>query len=315
LWLSSISKRTPKAYFLYFLFSLCLLLIPIAGQFLKPSAGTSFDLFSQPFLLPALLLIALSVLGNRIYVLADVYQRNTLWPGHTFILMAMTVGLGVSGRDIIIHGLAGILIMNEILNIQYNRDARMSVFNIAFCIGIASFFESSIILLAPILLFGLRQLKPLSWKEYAIYLLGLGTPYYFLGAYAFLSGDYVHWGGIFPLHTWFNFSGIHWRLELLNWIPVLLGVTAALGFVAAAYNSLPVRSRRISMALVYLLAGAGLAAVAGGGKPYIIYYIAPSFAFMATLLMLIYSKKPFLELIHIIFVGIILASVLASRFL
>ena len=313
MWLSSISNRTPKAYFLYFLFGICLLLIPLLGQFNDPSNWSPFRLESLSFLVPALLILLLSFLCNRIYVLADIYPRNTLWPGHTFLIMSIAVGLNAAWMGIVIHGLAGILIMNELLHVHYNRDARLPAFNVAFCIGIASFFESSTILIAPFLLLGLRNLKPLNFKEYIIFLLGVGAPYYFLWAYAYLTNDYSHWHGIFPIASWFNWATPTGWLSLLVWLVPLIGSMAALVFVFASFNSLSVRNKRLSVAALYLLIGTVMAAFAAGGQSVIIFYITPPFGFLATLLMLRYSNKRLLEIIHIIFVGIIIGALLVSK--
>lgn len=313
MWLSSISKRTPKAYFFYAFFGTVLLLVPVATTFFAERDLSSLRLTDASFLLPALIVLLLSVVCNRIYVLSDVFERNTLWPGHAFLLLSITVGMNADWMGIIIHGLASILIVNELLNVQYNRDARMHAFNIAFSIGIASFFESSLIMMTPFLLLGLRTLKPLNLKEYVIYLLGLACPYYFLWAYSFLSGDYTHWSGIFPVQSWFHFpAGLEW-FTWTRWALAIFIVMVAIGLLSVHYNSLGVRHRRLSTAIVYLQIGAAATLIAGGDQPVIIFYMATAFAFPATLLMLRYSNKPYLELMHIIFVGIILAALLAGN--
>ena len=312
MWLSSISNRTPKAYFLYIIFGAILLLASLSGSFLDME-WQPFSLSKLAILFPALLLLLLSVLVNRIYVLSDMFSRNTLWPGHAFLLLSVTVGLEASWLDIIIHGLGSILIVNELLNVHYNRDARLASFNIAFCIGIASFFESSVIFTAPFLLLGLRQLKPLNLREYIVYLVGLSCPYYFLWAYAFLTGDFTQWAGVFPVETWFSApSGMEW-FHWARWGLALLTVLVVLGSVFARFDALGVQQRRLMVAVAYLILGSGATLLAGGGNPVVILYMAAGFAYPATLLMLRLSNKPYLELMHIIFVGIILAARLAGN--
>jgi hypothetical protein len=99
----------------------------------------------------------------------------------------------------------------------------------------------------------------------------------------------------------------------VRWGLAALAVLVTLGFIYMRYDSLTVRERRLSAAITYLLIGCTAALLAGGGQPVIICYMATAFAYSATLLMLRISNKPFLELMHIIFVGIILAALLAGN--
>lgn len=290
----------------------CLVIISLSATFLDPDWKVLAP-GSLAFLLPAALVLFFSVLVNRIYVISDVFSRNTLWPGHAFILLTITIGTESSLRDIIIHGLASILIVNEMLNVNYNRDARLSAFNIAFCAGIASFFQPSLILMVPFLLLGLRNLKPLNFKEYVIFFLGVATPYYFLWAYAYLSGDTSPLSDVFNMDEWFSLAfDIHWSLKV-RWLLAFLIVIIAHILLYTKYNSLGVRSRRIATAIFYLHLGILAALLCGEYQPALILYAATAFAFPATLLMLSYFNKPYLELIHIIFVGIILAALLLGN--
>jgi Family of unknown function (DUF6427) len=71
----------------------------------------------------------------------------------------------------------------------YNdSNAKTTLFNIGIAIGIATFFYFPAIAFAALIIFGLAIIRPFKFAEWIITLLGITTPYYFLIAWAFLTG-------------------------------------------------------------------------------------------------------------------------------
>lgn len=310
MWLTSISRRTPKAYFIYVVFGLLLVLIPFFFEFPSGEEIADFRWGMLAFLLPAGIIFTLSLLANRIFVISDVFNRNTLWPGHNYLLLIILAGLHAGFAGVIAHGLAGLLILNELISVQYNKDARIHCFNIGFCIGVASCFESGVLVSTPFLIMAIRNLKPMNLKDYVLFLLGIGLPFYFLFGYSVLSEQYTFWDTLLPVNSWFAMPEKLTAKHLSTLLLCAVAILPALATTFLQYNSLTVRNRRIATALFYMTAGGIAMALAGGQRTMAIYYIAPAFAWFASFLMLRYSNRSLLETIHFIFVGAVLTSLL-----
>jgi Family of unknown function (DUF6427) len=75
--------------------------------------------------------------------------------------------------------------MSSLLN---DPNPKTSLFNIGIAIGIATFFYFPSLAFAALIIFGLALIRPFKLSEWLIALLGIITPYYFLLAWAFLTG-------------------------------------------------------------------------------------------------------------------------------
>ncbi len=257
----------------------------------------------------------LAILCNRIFVLSDIFKRNTLWPGYSYILLILIVGPWDKQIQLIFHGIIGLLILNEIFKLQYNQDGRSNCFNVGLFIGIASILDNTFIILVPFLLLALRNLRPLVFKEYIIYFIGITTPFYFLFAYSFLSEDYSIWNNLLDFNYWFILPESIDIVIWFKWAFALFFYVLILFACFIVFKALPVQKRRIITALFYLTAAINIVAIANGFEGSIIFYLAPIFAFFSTMLMLRYSNLPRIELIHIIFVAAIIGIHLTSKFL
>jgi hypothetical protein len=288
LWLKAIGKRTPKGYFLFLALGSILSLLPLivrmpGNQPLLPFNPELLTTYLEP-----LLLLALALACNRIFVVSDVFSRNTLWPGHSYLLLLILFSLDIPLWKAASHGLVGLLIIFNILRIQYNQDARFQVFNIGFLIGVAAFLGSIMLLMAPFLLFGMRTLKPLNLKEYVLFILGLATPFYFLWGYCFLTADFILWNELFKEQEWFVFNTFNLS-NSLRWSLLLILVLFSSSLLFFRFNSMQVRFRRLVSAISYMLVGCIIVALSGGLETATVYYIAPCLAVYGTMLMLRYT--------------------------
>jgi len=314
LWLSAINKRTPQGYFIYFLLGLILVFLPTFRLWPEDWIVAPFTAQNLPFTVLPLALLLLSALCNRIFVAADVFSHNTLWPGQIFILMLLMGFMDNSLILVLAHGLLGVLLVYEMLTLQFNQDARNHCFQIGLYLGIASLFSTPMILMAPFLLLSLRQLKPLNLREYIMFLLAIGLLFYFVWAYAFLTDDYSVWSQLFSIEKWFVLpSDMNWQ-DWMKWGVIFVAGISLSFSILSRFNSLTVRMRRLASATIYLLLGSVVVAYASGFSTEILFYVAPALALFATMFMLRYSNKSTLEVIHLIFVGIIVAVIFISGF-
>jgi hypothetical protein len=270
------------------------------------SATNSFLLTYAIFIIPAVVFL-LSFLLNRVFVVADTFSQYTLWPGYLYVLFVIAVFHQFSLNELLFHGIIGILLTSELLSVQYNKDARFECYNIGLFLGIGILLETPMIMLIPLMLYAISNLKPLSIKEIILYLLGLATPLYFLLGYCFLRSDFTVWNDIvLTFKNWFDFSAPFQTGFVLLWVFIFVSLLTTLFFSFLNYNSLPVYIRRLSSALFIVIVGIMLIGTANLFQGFIIFYLAPAFSFFATMLMLRYMKTQIVPIIHFIFVLILI---------
>ncbi len=323
MWLKTLSKRTPSAYFVYTIVVVILLLIPQVKTIFQ--FFTNRDIYLQQippfyiefeFVLIPIAAFLLSLLVNRVFITTDTFNRNTLWPGYLYALLLLAIMHQYTLIDMITHGVIGIFITSELLRVQYNKQAKFESYNIGFLLGVAMLLESSILMFVPIVLYALLNLKPLSFRETILYFLGISTPIYFLLSYCFLIDDFSIWATIIiTIYEWFGFNNSIATGSILLWSIVIAAFVILSFLVFLNYNSLQVYLRRLSSALMILIVGALIIGVANLFRGYLIFYIAPTFAFMSTMLMLRYPNKRIVPIIHFIFVVTIISLQLVNNYL
>jgi hypothetical protein len=324
LWLKALSRRTPSAYFIFGVVVLLLINIPLLKDYLQffssyadgsNLSSTNFFTTYKVFLIPGIIFL-LSLLLNRVYVVADTFSQYTLWPGYLYVLFIIAILHQFSVTELAVHGLLGILITSELLSVHYNRDARFQCFNLGMFLGIAFLLETSILLLFPLMLYTLYNLKPLSIKEILLYLIGATTPIYFLLGYCFFISDFSIWTNLLTtFKDWFSFNIPFQSGPFMLWIFVFSALAISLFFSFFIYNSLPVYFRRLSSALFIVILGTIIIGIANLFQGFIIFYLAPAFAFFATMLMLRYLKMRIVPIIHFIFVIVLIGLQLINIYL
>jgi hypothetical protein len=83
-----------------------------------------------------------------------------------------------------------IWLYSEVSGLYRAKSPKAAVFNVGLAVGLGAILYHPFILLAAFAAYGLASMRPFSFKEWLILLLGFLTPYYFLFAYDFLNG---HW--------------------------------------------------------------------------------------------------------------------------
>lgn len=83
-----------------------------------------------------------------------------------------------------------IWLYNEVSSLYHAKLPKATVYNVGFVVGLGAILYHPFILLTAFAAYGLASMRPFSFKEWLILLLGFLTPYYFLFAYDFLND---HW--------------------------------------------------------------------------------------------------------------------------
>ncbi len=142
-----------------------------------------------------------------------------------------------------------IWILSRLCNLYNNQQAKTSLFNIGMMTGLATFFYFPSIAFALLIIVGLIITRPFKLPEWIIAFLGILCPYYFLGAWVFLTD---RWQGYkFPgvAITVPSFHESTWAYTAI--IFILLAMIVGSIFVQNNMRRLLVQSRK-SWSLIYL---------------------------------------------------------------
>ncbi len=142
-----------------------------------------------------------------------------------------------------------IWILSRLCNLYNNPHAKTSLFNIGMIIGIATFFYFPSIAFSILIMVGLGITRSFKLPEWIIAFIGILTPYYFLGAWVFLT---ERWKG-------YQFPGVAVTVPKFHettWSYIAIGfvlVTIIIGsiFIQNSMRRLLVQSRK-SWSLIYL---------------------------------------------------------------
>lgn len=152
--------------------------------------------------------------------------NNKLFP-HTNFTVAMAyilfTGLLPAWCNITGALLANILIiwLIHLLCKLYNTTkVGAMLFNIGFLTGISTLLYPPSYPLLLIMLLGILILRPFKINQLFTYLIGAILPFYFLGSYLYLTGDFKR--------IWQFIPGLHWSLPILEPKETLLGIAILL---------------------------------------------------------------------------------------
>lgn len=210
--LSTFKRNTPFNIFWLLFFAIVLKLhtflypqVPVAGdsdgflylqflRFLEPVGSHWRALYS---IIEFVLLFTQAITINKLVNDQKLFNKANYLPGMCFLLVtSLFPGWSRLSSVSIINTLL-VWVWARLSDLYNNENAKTSIFNIGFVIGVASFFYFPSIVFGFLMLIGLLIMRPLRLSEVIISIMGLITPYYFLGAYLFLKGNFSI-TGMFP---------------------------------------------------------------------------------------------------------------------
>lgn len=207
-------QKTPVNILILFIFGV-LLKLPMFGNELVPvihendsflygqivnflkSASGSPVFFS---IITYVLLFTQSLQLNKLINDQRMMQRITFLPGAAYLLCTSLLPDWNSFSAPLLVNSIVLLIFNGVFRIHDKYSVKGFVFNIGLGIGICSFIYFPSIILFLWLIFALLVMRPVSFNEWLICLLGVTTPYYFYAAYLFYINQWSWEKLIDPLH-------------------------------------------------------------------------------------------------------------------
>jgi Family of unknown function (DUF6427) len=138
-------------------------------------------------LLTYLLLFTQALAFNRLVSGQRLLQRPNYLTGMAYLLItSVFADWGKLSSPLIINTIL-IWVWARMSSLHTETNAKTTLFNIGFAIGLCTFFYFPSIAFAVLIVAGLAITRPFKLAEWIIALLGILTPYYFLLAYVFLT--------------------------------------------------------------------------------------------------------------------------------
>ncbi len=142
-----------------------------------------------------------------------------------------------------------IWVLSRLCNLYNNPNAKTILFNVGMITGVASLFYFPSVAFSLLIIVGITITRPFKLPEWIIALVGIITPYYFLGAWFFLTDRWAS----------YRFPGVSVTLPKFNesvWayiaiIFVLITIIVGMIFIQNNMRRLLVQSRK-SWSLIYL---------------------------------------------------------------
>ncbi len=199
-------------------------------QWLKPVDGGFPVIYS---VIAYLLLYLQAITFNKLVNEQRLMQKPNYLAGMCYLLItSLFKEWNVLSSPLIINSLL-IWVWARMSNLHNNtQNVKTSLFNIGIAIGICTFFYFPSIAFAVLIVVGLVITRAFRISEWLIALFGIITPYYFLGAFVFLTDKWkgYHFPGISVTAPKFNQSS--WSFAAI----VLVMAITALGFFFVQKN-------------------------------------------------------------------------------
>jgi hypothetical protein len=173
------------------------------------------------FLLYMLLLFAQALRFN--YVMNDLrmFQHSSFLTAMSYIMFASLLPQWHIVSPALVANIFIIWIYSLILKLYNNKNPRSLLYNIGLITGLALVCYHPLILMGVIVLFAVIVIRPFNLTEIFVLLMGFLTPFYFLGAYLYMTDQ---WDDLIRyLPSWkFRWPGIQKDYRLLLTFGVLI---------------------------------------------------------------------------------------------
>lgn len=215
-----------------------------------------------------LLLYSQASLFNRICNTQKLLPRPNYLPAMSYILITSLMNVwNQFSAPLLVNSLL-IWLFYRMMLLYNSGKAVTAIFNIAFGMGLVSLFYKPAVLFILLLWLALFIMRPFVIREWLVALLGVTTPYYFLGIILFLTNQWS-WQKIFPaIH--FSFPAMPSSILItISIILLLLAFIIGGLYVQNNLNKMLIQVRKNwSLLLLFLIVGA-LITLVNGGSDYV----------------------------------------------
>ncbi len=218
-------------------------------QWLHP-AGADFPVIYS--IISFILLYIQAVSFNKLVNSQRLMQKTNYLTGMCYLLITSMFSDWYSLSAPLIINTLLIAVMARLSNLHNEQQPKSSLFNSGMIIGIATFFYFPSIAFLLLVIVGLLIIRPVKLQEWVMVLIGILTPYYFLGAWVFLTDrwqDYRFPGFAVSLPKFYQTG---WALAAITILLLLLVVGSF--FIQSNLRRQVVQARKTwGLVFLYLL--------------------------------------------------------------
>ncbi|MBC7536875.1 MAG: hypothetical protein H7258_14380 [Ferruginibacter sp.] len=210
-------------------------------------AGSSFPVIYS--LIAFFFLYVQAISFNKLLNDQRLLPRPNYLAGMSYLLVtSLFTEWYVLSAPLIINTLL-IWVLSRLCNLYNNPNAKTTLFNIGLVTGMATLLYFPSIAFSLLIIVGIVITRPFKLPEWLIAFVGMLTPYYFLGAWFFLTNSWqkYHFPGVSVTLPKFNETG--WAYTAI--IFVLIIIVIGMVFIQNNIRRLLVQSRK-SWSLIYL---------------------------------------------------------------
>jgi hypothetical protein len=170
---------------------------------------------------------AIALLLNYFFQQQKMVSRSTDLPGMSYLLLSSFFPEWSYGSPAQLTSLLLIYLLFSLFRLYNQTEARRSLFNMGFIVGLSTFIFSPTLFLGIWLLVAILIMRPFRIKELLLTLLGIFTPFYFYGIWLFVLDrwDTTKWLPHIGLHIP-SIQSTVWLagVAFLLIVPLLIGV-------------------------------------------------------------------------------------------
>ena len=314
---------TPRALFFLGLYAFIVKVvfvcfwIFIPGQFLDPTDSNFFAVF-QPSRISQFPL-ALIIIFIQAALLYQIFKSIPFFEERTYVVPAIFIALTSISLNTSLLSLPlllnfiNIAIIGQLVRLSFDDNAIKESFKIGFLLGLWIVFEPSTIFVFPFVVIAFYLLKPFRINELALIVIGAFGPTYFIFAL-----NYVFEIALPPPFAVNLIGFFHPVVDLLVLTPIVIIILFGLFSVfhyRVNFAALSTLQKRLSSALTIVFLGMFvLIAFIGKANWSILCYLIPILAIFIAMYLLRITNKMRAEIIHAIFVLVILFSQIINLF-
>lgn len=139
------------------------------------------------FLLGFALVASQAIHFNSVINKHEVLYKNSFLPGLFYVLLSCSVPQFISFHPLLIVNSLLIFVMDKIFMLYKNESPLALDFDICLLLSIISLFYLPAAVFIMIYIIGLLILRPFSWRDWIVGIMGLITPVFFVFLYYFLN--------------------------------------------------------------------------------------------------------------------------------
>ncbi len=314
--LSIFEKRTPRTivfFAFYTLFIKLILLFSYEGvennstHLLKYLIPNNKIMSILDFALGISIIFIGAVLFNSLINNMRALGRKNYFQAVNLILFtSLSVSLNTITTPFILL-IISLIIVQLVISIVSIGINNQKIFLLGLCTGLLAFFSLTTLILVPFIIGAILISKVISLKNIVLFLIAVCAPFYWVGTLAYLSGNFLAFGKVFEFSKiqFFNYDTLIG--DKIVWVVLVVYTIFLMIYIFRIFNSISFGQRNFLRSIMFYLGACYFLFLSGStSSNYLLALIVVPTSVLSGYVMLTIPKKVLMEVIHVIFVLIII---------